>query len=313
MIHEEINRDLIDVIGIDRIRFITDIESISISTFMENKGYITYSCDTKKKYTILNTDNNEELSFDSLRYKVEIDTYTKTKDKTIYEVKTITHNGLNRIAVDIVLGRYLYGTKHNAYVVKQSEVKQIMNELCESLLEIGLALKEPNTWTISYIELNKTIESDKSLMYYDRALTWLLECVYDSIDDNIHISTDRAKFKKAQSLTYTIHWDYKNDNRTDIIYSKSEQIRQQLDIIMDGNLIRFESKYCDKQIIDTFGTYNAYKILGGKSIDKLFNGSVQKIADIVNESIESDIEYYYDLLDLFLRKLQDAIMNHIGI
>ena len=293
---ETINKDLINIVGLDRVRFITDIESISVNTFIANKGYITYSCNDDNKYTIVNNDDSKNISFDSLRYKVEISTFNKTSDRTIYEVKTISYNSHRRIAVDIVLGRYKYGTKHNAYVVNAEEVKELMEQLHGELLEIGLGLKSPNTWTISYIELNKTIESDKPLLYYDRALTWLLECVYGSIDDNIHISTDRTKYKKAQSLTYTIHWDYKNDNRIDSIYSKTEQIKQSLDIVLDGNLIRFESKYSDKEIINTFGTYNAYEILATK-LEKLFNGSVQHIADIVNKSIETDIQYYYELLE----------------
>ena len=295
MTNETINKDLINVVGIDRIRFITDIASISVKTFIANKGYITYSCNGDNKYTVLNDDDGKTISFDSLRQKVEISTFNKTSDRTIYDVKTISHNSHRRIAVDIVLGRYKYDTKHNAYVVFAEEVKELMEQLHRELLEKGLALKEPNTWTTSYIELNKTIESDNTLEYYDKALTWLVNKVYKSTEEDIYVDNSKSRINKVEAFTYLFDW---SQNHKEIIYDKSEQIKQRLSIVLDGNLIRFESKYSDKEIIDTFKTYNAYEILASnKKLEKLFNGSVQHLADIINESIESDIEYYYELLE----------------
>ena len=295
MIHETINKDLINVVGVDRIRFITDIETISVNTFIANKGYITYSCNGDNKYTVANADDNNNISFDSLRYKVEFSTFNKTSDRTIYEVKTISHNSHRRIAVDVVLGRYKYDTKHNAYVVNAEEVKVLMEQLHGELIEKGLALKSPNTWTISYIELNKTIKSDNTLEYYDKALTWLVNKVYKSTEEDIYVDNSKSRINKVEAFTYLFDW---SQNHKEIIYDKSEQIKQRLSIVLDGNLIRFESKYSDIEIMNTFKTYNAYEILASnKRLEKLFNGSVQRLSDIVNKEVETKVKYYYEKLE----------------
>lgn len=290
---EIVQTELLNRIGIDRIHLAMKISSISLEQLKANGIEPSIG----RKYTVLNTDNNEDITIDSLDYKKT--TNTGGTDDTIYKLSICTHNHQYRLIVEAVLPRILYKdiTDTNLYNINTSkDTIYCFRQIRKELNALGIVVEDIVNWKARYFEVNKTVDfTPHNLNHYEYELQWLMNSIrkYPAKTEVSLYSCGLEVERLAD--TYTI--SLSNKNKT-VLYDKQLQMQNCMNIYVSNNLIRLEVKLNYKQIKDEFNTTNALSILTSKTkLNELYNASVQSIADIINYQIEKDINYYCDLLE----------------
>lgn len=258
ILNYEIDREKIGITGIDKISFTVVVSDpgVDISAAIEES-------DELKTRTI-----NIEKRVKEFTGPAAVDS-----GKIGYSLYNQQENKKQVLKLDIVAGRILHNTEHNVYVAPVKEIKRIVKSVLNELKAAGIIIPF-DSLKLTSIEINKTIETELSLSEYEDAIKYMFKnrFKHDNRDNNDSCTIVSGDTKNRITLKF---------------YDKAAQIKNDLDIQPDCNLIRFEITIARDQIKRSFQTNDIRKI-SQKDINTVFKKELDKLESELIDSIIGD-------------------------
>ena len=291
-------KELIGKIGIDRVVIEVGIKSINTSKMGNGLYSIGYAAEDDNLCVLVNdiSDNNERR-IKNMKMMYTVDGATeglKEKDTVKYgiEVKQRKNNlngAISTVAtLDIVMGRVAYDTVHNIYNVHTTETaQQTIQKVKRELAANGINLTDESEWIVTSVEVNKTMETEKSLSEYTTSLEWAFNHLLNSRD----ISEDRRHRKKVgekKSITY----GWRSKRRDIKFYDKAAQCRE-LNIHLLEELSRCEIKWDKEGIERAFGSNSIEILYNREKIESAYNRAIADMVKTLKKAADKEIEELY--------------------
>lgn len=273
------------VIGFDRVKIY--VELISVNTDKNPNAYGIATEMATLGYKVFNEATNDYCKLNSFKFKKIItgeNIEENDKDNIIYGLELSRDK--RKVILDIVLPRMVYGTIHNVYnVSNKEEVTKAMEMLIIGLGVEGIEINPIEEWEVFSLEVNKTIVADEPLIYYRKDLNWLFDEALDK--GYVNEISEYRKRLLDNDISDTLRFDTKRIKGK--IYSKSSQIKDQLKLFVEENLIRLELTYDKEAIQRAFGYNGLYDIFDKDKMEKSYNKATSKLIKYLNEFTEEKI------------------------
>lgn len=313
-----IDREKINRIGIDRVTLEVPIISIDSSKLDTETVFLGLATEEDRNYSeLLDTHTGEIMKLKKLKamYRVaRVTDSTEDRDIIKYGIETkSTRKSIEGVEytmakLDVVLGRVAYSTDHNIYNVNDEQTiittfSQIIRELSIS----GISIMDMDNWLITSMEVNKTVETEYSLKYYEQIMHWAFEQIMKSRKYKSRGEFETINKDGSSSLTYSCI-----TKRRDLkIYDKTNHLKDTLELYIDENLIRCEVTWNKEGIHKEYKSLNAMTVL--TNLDKLterYNKALDSIIDIIRASAEEEVDKLYSQLEQATIKTLKAVYNN---
>lgn len=299
----KLNKTKLKVIGFDRIKLY--VELISINTKKNPNIYGIATETATLGYKVFNEAINGYCKLNSFKFKKTItgeNIEENDKDNIIYGLEISRDK--RKIILDIVLPRMVYGTIHNIYNVSdKTEAIKAMEMLIVGLKAEGIEINPIEEWEVFSLEVNKTIVADEPLTYYRKDLNWLFDKALDK--GYLKGISEYRKRLLDNDISNTLKFDTKRIKGK--IYSKSCQIKDQLKLFIEENLIRLELTYDKEAIQRAFGSNGLYDIFDKDKMEKSYNKATSKLIKYLNEFAEETIKNLEDKFECANYKAVDKV------
>lgn len=292
-------------IGIDRVTIdvnITAIDTLKLGDSLYSIGYADNKDNICLDVLDRSTNTIKRIKTMKIMYTLVGSTVaTKEKDIVKYgiEIKTKKNNltgSVQNVAVlDLVFGRIAYDTTHNIYNVHDSitaknSINRIINELCIN----GIELSDPTTWSITTLEINKTVQMANALEHYSPGMNWL----FDKASNKSYFKEDVRHRKNNKDNSKSLTYKYKTKRRETKFYDKTCNIKDTLNIYIDENLIRLETKLNKEAINIAFNSNNITLLYDIDKIKKIFNSTVDSLSNVTKKLVTEEINLLLDQFTL---------------
>ncbi|GAA0866463.1 hypothetical protein [Paraclostridium tenue] len=176
----QIDECLLGKVGLDRVKFLVSLKCIDFLALKSQETLSYADPNSFLKMDIINKSTGNYVSVKEYKHCVVIDNGLKSAVSYGIEIKKQS-NGSNKpksiiCELDITFPRVCYNTIHNIYNVhKSDDAKCVILNVINQLESDGIYLKDPSTWIIKSLEVNKTFELDCDQKKFDDCMKYILD------------------------------------------------------------------------------------------------------------------------------------------
>ncbi|XTR39315.1 hypothetical protein ACQQ2T_15515 (plasmid) [Paraclostridium tenue] len=301
----QIDKCLLGKVGLDRVKFLVSLECIDFLTLKSQETLSYADPDSFLKMEVIDKSTGEYVCIKEYKHCVVIDNGFKSEVSYGIEIKKQS-NGPNKpksivCELDITFPRVCYNTIHNIYNVHKSEdVTGVILNVINQLELDGIYLKDPRTWTIKSLEVNKTFELDSDQKKFDACMKYIID-----LNRQNKFYKESHGYNDNGSNSYS----FKSNRQHLKIYNKSNQILNSYSETVDKNLIRVELRLTRDGVFNSFKSNSISIIFDMDSLNKLYKDTTKKFYKNIKKSINTEVEFFINNLTQSNLKSMDLLAS----
>lgn len=308
----KINKELIGLYGIDRIKFRVNIEAVNMDSLKHTADLVAVAIEDDKNYKeMLDISTGEYIPLKHLKklYRVTGEAIAhKEKDDTKYGIELKTSTNGSYAVLEAVLPRILYGSIHNIYNISTpDDLDHVVEVMVKELEADGIILNDSSLWEVINIELNRTIEADNSLEYYKR----IMDYISDKMFAGGKIDEDTRKRSRNKNGDTSLIYKFNTKRRSKKFYDKTAHVMEEFNVTIEEHLIRYELTLDGEAVARSFRGNLIHDIKNFKHIEDIIKKSLKEIELTVVKGIEDDIEEIVDNIRAYnvadMKRLYDTL------
>lgn len=301
----KVNECLLGKVGLDRVKFLVSIECIDFSILKSIESLSYTNSNNFLKMEVIDKSTGEYIYIKEYKHCISIDDGFKSEVMYGIEVKTQSNGPKKPKSVvcelDITFPRVFYNTIHNIYNVHNTEdVQSVIDSVINQLELDGIYLKDPSTWLIKSLEVNKTFELNSNQSKFDDCMKYILA---------LNIQNKYYRESHGYNDSGNNSYSFKSNRQTFKIYNKSNQIQNSYSQTVDKNLIRVELNLNKDGIDNRFKNNSINIVFDINSLNKLYIDINRKFYNNIQKSIDSEIKFFIQKLDQSNFKSMDLLSS----